>query len=84
MANGITVNQIQGAIQTSASLLTEVQGLIQFLNQVYALANNNWQITENIGGVPVQVTLDAPTQAALLAQYTTLKQSLVATFAQLP
>lgn len=80
----ITANQIQGAIDTTTQLASEVQQLSTFLHQLLELANNGFQITRNIGGVQVTVTLTGADQSNLLTQYNTLKSAMVSTFGNLP
>lgn len=80
----ITIPQIQGAQQSSQTLLTQVQQMIGFLNQILQIANNGWQITHTVGGVDVTIVVDATTQANILAAYNTLKSNLATTYGQLP
>lgn len=73
------------AAQTGTqSLNLKINEMMVFLNAVQDLSNHNWTVTHVVAGITVTTTIDAQTQALLVARYDSLKQELVAIFATLP
>jgi len=77
----ITMNQVPPALSTLGQMLNEINTLVNLLNEAEILANQNWVVTLSPG---ITITVDASQQAALIAQYDTLKNALATSFNQLP
>ena len=77
----ITIQQIPAALVSIGQLEQSCASINTLLNQATILNNENWVV--DLGG-GVTITVDASQQAALIAQYDTLKASLVTAFNQLP
>ena len=82
----ITINQVPAAIQTVASIQGNLNNLSALLSQAEILAANNWIINVSMGtGLPpINVTISPAQQAAMVAQYDTLKATLASLYATLP
>ena len=82
----ITVNQIPTALQIVSSLEQNICQLNALLFQAQILAANGWvyNIAMGTGQSPVNVTVTAGQQAAMIAQYDALKTTLASLYGQLP
>jgi hypothetical protein len=82
----ITVNGIPAAIETLSSIQTNLNNLNALLRQAEILAANNWVVNVSMGtGLPpINVTISPAQQAAMVAQYDTLKATLASLYATLP
>lgn len=80
----ITKQQIQTALTVTAQLQTEVTRLFNIINYVNTLSQNNWVLNQSVTNVSVNLTVDAPTQSALINAYTSEKAALLALYNQLP
>lgn len=81
----ITPDQIAAVVSGSAALVQDDINLHEFGLAIKKLEDNNWVTTLNIAtGVGIQFTVDAPTQASIISQYTALKVKDDADRATLP
>lgn len=69
-----TLPQMQSVISQIQSCAADTQGLL----------GTSWVVTTSLGQTSVQYTLTAAQQNAIIAQYTSLKASLVALYSQMP
>ena len=82
----INISQVPAAIQTVGQIEKSVQQLSALLQQAVILNSNGWQvnIAQGTGLPPINVPVDGATQAAMVAEYDTLKANLASLYSTLP